>query len=146
MDKISASDWWITTKISKISASVQQISHQVVKILTTCHLNVFSPTFISISTGLACIFNLDEILWLLEILTHMAPHTRALWLANTELYYIYLEIGLLYFRQSKKCGKKHGGRRAFNDVKRVILRHNFMKYTTDRLRTVGKPINSPPWL
>ena len=29
---------------------------------------------------------------------------------TTELYYIYLEIGLLYFRQSKKCGQKHGGR------------------------------------
>ena len=79
-----------------------------------------------------------------------AVYDRGNWvdckIATTELYYIYLEIGLLYFRQSKKCGKKHGGRWAVNDVKRVILRHNFMKYTTDRLRTVGKAMNSPPWL
>ena len=55
---------------------------------------------------------------------------------NTELYYIYLEIGLLYFRESKTYGQKHGGgggggggggRWAVDDVKRVILR-------------------SPPWL
>ena len=46
----------ILTSNAKISASVQQIFHQVVKILTTCHLNVFSPTFISISTGLTWIY------------------------------------------------------------------------------------------
>ena len=53
---------WAKILTSYAKISVQQISHQVVKILTTCHLNVFSPTFISISTGLAWIFNLDEIL------------------------------------------------------------------------------------
>ena len=37
----------------------------------------------------------------------LAPTGRG---QDTELYYIYLEIGLLYFRQSKKCGQKHGGR------------------------------------
>ena len=63
MDKNLNKRWAkILTSDAKISASVQQISHQVVKILTTCHFNVFSPTFISISTGLAWIFNLDEIL------------------------------------------------------------------------------------
>ena len=31
---------------------------------------------------------------------------RARRIAPTELYYIYLEIGLLYFRQSKTCGQK----------------------------------------
>ena len=54
-----------------------------------------------------------------------------------------MEIGLLYFRQPKTCGQKHSGRWAVDNVKRVILRHNFMKHTTDRPRTVGCPTNSP---
>ena len=59
---------------------------------------------------------------------------------------IYIWRSGSYTFVSQRSVVKNMAAGAFNDVKRVILHHNFMKYTTDRLRTVGKPINSTPWL